>query len=100
MRIKLLQWILFSVTFAMACPLNVWSQLSGFYQEDFEGTFPPAGWQVQNVLDSAYTWAQTTAAHHSGTHSAYIHYSSSNTFKGEDCLILPQFSVVILIHFH
>jgi len=81
------------VALAAMCSLNVCGQLSGYYQEDFEGTFPPAGWQVQNVLDSTYSWMQSTVAHHSGTHSAFIHYSSSDTIQGEDWLILPQFTV-------
>src|SRR6187399_905849 len=27
---------------------------SGYYREDFEGSFPPANWQVVDVLDPTY----------------------------------------------
>src|SRR6185295_11139734 len=63
------------------------------YQQDFEGPFPPSGWQVKNVLDPSYTWVKTTAQHHSGTHSAYVHYSSDASIQAEDWLILPKFTV-------
>src|SRR6185295_5746294 len=91
MRRKLLQWIL--ATIAVSLTLSASAQLSGFYQEDFEGTFPPTGWQTENVLDSIYSWIQSGSQHHSGTHSAYMHYSSGPNTQAEDWLILPQFIV-------
>jgi len=70
--------------------LNAPAQLSGYYLEDFEGTFPPTGWRVVNVLDPNYTWAQSPFFAYSGTHSAY---TGSAFGQGEDWLILPQFTI-------
>src|SRR5205823_4199611 len=65
--------------------------LSGFYQEGFEGTFPPAGWQVVDVLDTNNVWEQSQQDVYSGSNSAYINYT--DFVEGEDWLILPQFTV-------
>jgi hypothetical protein len=68
------------------------SAISGFYTEDFEGTFPPAGWQAIDVLDNTGIWGQSAALPYSGLNSAYMVYSPQGV-PGEDWLILPQFTV-------
>lgn len=71
---------------------SVSAQLSGFYNEDFEGTFPPPGWRTIDVLDYHYVWQQSPYLGYSGTHSAYI---GSAFGQGEDWLILPRFTVAV-----
>src|ERR1043165_10293173 len=88
MKRKLLYVTLAAI--AILISLNVQGQLSGYYQEDFEGTFPPAGWQTVDVLDPLDVWMPSTQDVFSGTHSAYIQYS--DYVPGEDWLILPQFT--------
>ncbi|HMT30307.1 MAG TPA: choice-of-anchor J domain-containing protein, partial [Bacteroidia bacterium] len=68
--------------------------LSGIYVEGFEGTFPPAGWQVIDVQDPTYMWAQSAVAPLEGTQSAYMSYTTTIGVTGEDWLIMPQFSVI------
>ena len=70
---------------------QVFGQLSGYYQEDFEGSFPPEDWQVVNVLDPSYGWVHSPYTVHSGQYSVYV---GSAIGQGEDWLILPQFSVI------
>ena len=65
---------------------------SGYYREDFEGTFPPANWQVIDVLDPTYAWAQSPIFPYTGANSALIHYSNTGV-NAEDWLIMPQFTV-------
>src|SRR6185503_17250093 len=89
MKRKLLQIGLAAI--ATLCSLNVRGQLSGFYQQDFEGTFPPADWQTVDVLDPVNVWEQSNIDVYSGSYSAYINYT--NYVPGEDWLILPQFTV-------
>jgi len=69
----------------------VLGQMSGYYQESFEGEFPPEDWQVVNVLDASYTWVHSPYTVFSGNYSVY---DGSAIGQGEDWLILPQFSVV------
>jgi hypothetical protein len=76
-----------SMTFSSA---SVFGQLSGYYQEDFEGAFPPDGWKVVNVLDPAYGWQQSPYTVYSGNYSVY---NGSAIGQGEDWLILPKFTV-------
>ena len=68
-------------------------QISGYYQEDFEGTFPPNGWQTVDVADPANVWEQSATEPYSGNMSAHINYSGVGIL-GDDWLILPQFSAV------
>jgi len=77
--------------FAIFGSFNIFGQLSGFYQQDFEGSFPPEDWQVINVLGPTYYWQQSPYEVYSGNYSVYI---GSAIGQGEDWLILPQFSVV------
>lgn len=66
------------------------AQLSGYFQEGFEGNFPPNGWQTVNVA-GAEVWMQEFFYPHSGAAHAYMAYEFS---VGEDYLITPKFSVV------
>lgn len=72
-------------------PSNSINTLSGYYVEDFEGTFPPLGWQVIDESDAQYQWTQAPATSHTGNKSAFINFSESGIY-GKDWLILPQFS--------
>ncbi len=67
--------------------------LSGWYSEGFEGTFPPAGWQIIDAQDPTYIWEQSTTNPYEGAASAYISYTSTIGILGEDWMILPQFTV-------
>src|SRR6185503_11155870 len=89
-RKLLLSLTLFAI--ATSGSLQVSGQLSGLYQQSFEGPFPPIGWQRVDVLDPANFWVKSTADYYSGTHSAFINYT--DYVQGEDWLILPPFSVV------
>src|SRR6185295_12303342 len=91
MKRKLLQ-LAFATIAATMFSLNVSGQLSGYYQEDFEGTFPPSGWQTVDVLDPTAVWMQLTDIAYSGTHSTFLQWSDYYA-PGEDWLILPQFTV-------
>ncbi|HYV91088.1 MAG TPA: choice-of-anchor J domain-containing protein [Chitinophagales bacterium] len=91
MKRKLLQ-LAFATIAATMFSLNVSGQLSGYYQEDFEGTFPPSGWQTVDVLDPTAVWMQSTDIAYSGTHSTFLQWSDYYA-PGEDWLILPQFTV-------
>src|SRR4249920_708341 len=77
--------------FAMFGSFHVFGQLSGYYQQDFEGSFPPEDWQTINVLDPSYYWQHSPYTVYSGDFSVY---NGSAIGQGEDWLILPQFSVV------
>lgn len=68
--------------------------LSGYYSEGFEGTFPPIGWQVVDVQDPTFMWAQSGVAPYEGLNSAYIQWTSNAGIVGEDWLIMPQFSCI------
>jgi hypothetical protein len=59
--------------------------------ESFEGSFPPAGWTVQNVAGASYAWVQSSSSVHSGSYSAFIHYDCSG--YSEDWLITPQVTI-------
>lgn len=76
--------------FATFSSLHLFGQLSGYYQQDFEGSFPPQGWQTVNVSDASYYWQQSPFTVYSGNYSVYI---GSAIGQGEDWLILPQFTV-------
>ncbi len=67
--------------------------LSGYYGEGFEGTFPPAGWQILDILDLGVTWVQKDTAYE-GTSSAYCPWTGLVGIDGEDWLIMPQFSCI------
>lgn len=67
-----------------------WSGVLGSGQytltEGFEGTFPPAGWNLNAA--SGVNWVQTTSRVHTGTRSAY----HDDTSGAQDAwLITPQF---------
>jgi hypothetical protein len=69
--------------------------LSGYYFEGFEGTFPPAGWQIVDVLDSTSGWTTSTIADFpaafEGLQSSHCKYSA--TGSGDDWFIAPKFTV-------
>jgi len=88
---KQLLSLVFIISALLSC-LKTSAQLSGLYQQDFEGSFPPASWQVVDVLDNTNTWIQSTTQHYSGTHSTYINYTNQGV-QGEDWLVMPQFTV-------
>lgn len=71
--------------------------ISGYYFEGFENTFPPAGWQVIDVLDTNTTWKNSNTADYpasfEGLQSAYCRYEFSTPSGGEDWLITPKFTV-------
>lgn len=73
------------------------SALSGYYFEGFEGAFPPAGWQVIDVLDTTYVWSTQAIADYPATYegntSAYMHYNFDGPPGGEDWFITPKFMV-------
>lgn len=73
------------------------TSLSGYYFEGFENTFPPAGWQVVDVLDTAFEWSNQVMADYpavyEGSNSAYMHYNFDGAPGGEDWLIMPKFTV-------
>ena len=56
----------------------IFSALSDYYFEGFESNFPPAGWQVVDVLDTATGWNSSLTADfpaaYQGTSSAYCRY--------------------------
>lgn len=79
------------LVFATFSSLSGFGQLSGYYQQDFEGSFPPQNWQTVDVLDPSYYWQQSPFTVHTGNYSVYV---GSAVNQGEDWLILPQFSVV------
>lgn len=66
--------------------------VTGYLTEDFEGSFPPPGWQVVDVLDPTYTWAPSTVFPYTGTSSALIFFSGVGV-SAEDWMITPQYSV-------
>jgi len=69
------------------------SPIGDYYREDFEGAlFPPAGWQLIDVLNPVYTWDYAFEFPYNGFASAYIGYDLANN-PGEDWLILPKFTV-------
>lgn len=70
------------------------ASISGYYSEGFEGSFPPAGWQVIDVQDPAILWTQSTLSPYEGSNSAYIGYTFPQGTIGEDWLIMPQFTCV------
>lgn len=69
--------------------------LSGYYFEGFEAAFPPAGWQIVDVLDSTSGWTTSAVADFpasfDGLQSAHCQYSA--TGSGEDWFIAPKFTV-------
>ena len=65
---------------------------SGYYREDFEGAFPPANWQIVDVLDPTYTWVKESLFPYSGMYDAYVNFSNVG-IAAEDWIIMPQFTV-------
>jgi len=63
------------------------SDRTDLFNEGFEGSFPPAGWEVIN-LGNTHTWAQTSSKAHSGTYSAWVNYGVQGTSQDE-WLVLP-----------
>ncbi len=62
-------------------------------EEDFEGTFPPAGWTLtQTGATDDPGWQQTMARANSGSYSAY-HNDDSTTGNSISWMILPQVTV-------
>jgi len=59
--------------------------------------FPPAGWQVVDVLDTATGWNSSLTADfpaaYQGTSSAYCRYEFASPSSGESWLITPAFQV-------
>lgn len=75
----------------------IFSALSDYYFEGFESNFPPAGWQVVDVLDTATGWNSSLTADfpaaYQGTSSAYCRYEFASPSSGESWLITPAFQV-------
>ena len=73
------------------------STLTSYYFEGFESSFPPAGWQVVDVLDTATGWNSSLTADfpaaYQGTSSAYCRYEFATPSSGESWLITPAFQV-------
>ncbi len=71
------------------------SALSGYYFEGFENTFPPAGWQIVDVLDTTAGWTTSNVADYpaayDGLQSAHCQYSLIG--DGDDWFIAPKFTV-------
>jgi hypothetical protein len=57
--------------------------------EGFEGTFPPAGWEITQQPVDPTTWQKTTAAARSGAASAYINNYNYAANNRVDNLITP-----------
>ncbi len=73
------------------------SSLSVYYFEGFESSFPPSGWQVVDVLDTATGWNSSLTADFpaafQGMSSAYCRYEFATPSSGESWLITPAFQV-------
>src|SRR5687768_14088824 len=81
-----------------------YSQLA---EEGFEGTFPPPGWAVINVLGPNFTWGHSDPLNPShvayeGTYAAYLQRENVATGTTEDWLVTPQFTAppVPELHFY
>ncbi len=57
------------------------------FSEDFEGTFPPSGWQVQSQQTADSTWHQDSRWSHSGNYSAIVWWSYQDQ---NEWLITPE----------
>lgn len=78
------------------------TSLCGFSQglplEGFEGTWPPAGWEVFNIGGPGFTWEQSvtedpTQPFYEGQHAAYLQRENVQTGTSEDWLVTPRFVV-------
>lgn len=66
------------------------------FPQDFEGTFPPAGWVTYrglNDLGTAEDWSASTALFATGTQSAYVNYEAVTGGTAEDWLVSPAYTV-------
>lgn len=64
------------------------------FSEDFEGTFPPAGWTFfDNGVGTTTNWSSSTSIANSGSNSAWIDYDCSVATTSEDWLVTPAISV-------
>lgn len=74
------------------------------FSEDFEGTFPPAGWTFfDNGVGTTVSWSNSTTISNSGTTSAYMDYDCTVSSNSEDWLVTPLIPVVagdILSFYH
>jgi hypothetical protein len=73
---------------------SVQSYISGeYYVESFEEkTFPPAGWEIRNVL-GANQWERNSQESFIGGSSAFLSYEFQGDMIGTDWLITPRYSV-------
>ncbi|GGB83479.1 hypothetical protein GCM10007424_24360 [Flavobacterium suaedae] len=77
-------------------PLCSFAQLA---EEDFEGTWPPAGWTIDdNGIGPAALWTQSQLGNplqppYEGDYAAYVNKENVASGIPEDWLITPQFTV-------
>ena len=79
--------LIFFLVFCMLGTVMVFQNVMADINESFEGSFPPAGWQLYTTGGG---WQQTTNRFHTGSYSAY-----HNDFYGDQdgWLITPLLSV-------
>ncbi len=73
--------------------VNYVADRSAFF-EDFEGSFPPSGWNEYILGSAGSGWQQTTYWSHSPSHSAY-HNDDNVSSISEDWLVTPAISTSI-----
>ncbi len=64
------------------------------FSEDFESSWPPAGWAIIN-LGPTYTWDSTNSASHGGANSAWVHYGPQGNYQDE-YLVTPAIDLSTL----
>ncbi|MBI5805169.1 choice-of-anchor J domain-containing protein [candidate division TA06 bacterium] len=74
-----------------AVPVKKLDPKAWHLQEDFEGTFPPAGWTTQDLAGMDESWQQSDLDYYNGSYSAFIDYDCSE--YSEDWLITPQITI-------
>jgi hypothetical protein len=59
--------------------------------EDFEGTFPPAGWTTHDISGKDEVWQKSDWDYYNGSYSAFVNYDCSEW--AEDWLITPPVTI-------
>ncbi|MDO9391531.1 MAG: choice-of-anchor J domain-containing protein [bacterium] len=75
----------------IAVPVKKLDPKAWHLQEDFEGSFPPAGWTTQDIAGTDESWQQSDFDYYNGSYSAFIDYDCSE--YSEDWLITPQITI-------
>ena len=75
----------------IAVPVKKLDPKAWHLQEDFEGSFPPAGWTTQDLAGMDESWQQSSIDYYNGSYSAFIDYDCSE--YSEDWLITPQITI-------